>query len=769
MSDSEAPVSGRPNDGGVGATDPPPIPSSPSADRVIGGRYRLGTRRGIGLDIAIFEATDMHTGRTVAVKIIHPDICAAPGFGDRFSTTIEQVMRTRHPNLVEVLGAGAATWNEQPVHYVVCENLSGGSLRDLRDRGRQVSPSQGVMIGLDVCKGLDVAHRAGLIHGDIRPGNLVFGSDGRLRVADLGLAALVTGEGHGEPSAMSIDRARYAAPEQATRHPITHKTDVYALCLCVVEAVTGVLPFVGESTVATLSNRVDKLMPVSADLGPLAAVIERAGRPDPADRSSASEFGRGLVQAAEKLPRPAPIALLSAGLFAEAAEASAHTGSPGIGVLAASSIAEADAAAAATALASTMISSSATAVAAPTAAIAPTATIALTSVAPGPLVPTVDSIESGNAEATAPADVDRSFGPRDPSQPAPTEPARTEPVTVQPPPPPQPLATPPLLRERHARRKLLVVVTVLVIAAALGGAAAWMIGRDTSHPVPELIGLQQGEALNMVSEFGWTVTVASEASDEIATGIVIRTDPVAGASLDDGADFSVIVSSGPSPRVLPELAGLTVAQARAALDELGLGLQLRDEPFDEDVPVGVILSWTVPDQPSLVAGDTVLPDTNIVVSVSAGPEPRVVPDLTGASLVDATAQLDALTLSPVVAPDEFSEAPAGAVIRQDPPAGASVAPGTTVTIVLSKGPDLVTIPPLAQLTLQQATEALTAAGLAVGSVNGDPAGIVVLARANGTTLTADTLLPRSTPIELTLEAPAPPTTTVPAAPATAAP
>ncbi|MFM2070677.1 MAG: hypothetical protein RLZZ623_940, partial [Actinomycetota bacterium] len=280
----------------VGGTTP--------SDRIIGGRYRLGARRGIGLDIAIFEATDLLTERIVAVKILHPEICAAPGFAERFTTTIEQVMRTRHPNLVEVVGAGAATWNDQPVHYVVCENLNGGSLRDLRDRGRELSPSQAVMIALDVCRGLDVAHRAGLVHGDIRPGNLVFGDDGRIRVADLGLATLVAGESSGEAASMSIDRARYASPEQAKSQPVGQKSDVYALCLCIIEAVTGSLPFAGESTVATLSNRVDRLMPVSADLGPLAAVLERAGRPEPGDRYTASEFGRALVQAAEKLPRP---------------------------------------------------------------------------------------------------------------------------------------------------------------------------------------------------------------------------------------------------------------------------------------------------------------------------------------------------------------------------------------------------------------------------------------------------------------------------------
>ena len=119
------------------------------------------------------------------------------------------------------------------------------------------------------------------------------------------------GAGHGRRPTSP----RYASPEQALSLPIDGKSDVYALCLVMVEAVTGSLPFASDSTVATLSARVGRLMPVSADLGSLAAVLEHAGRPEPDDRSTAAEFGRGLVQAAEKLPRPEPLPLLSTGLF----------------------------------------------------------------------------------------------------------------------------------------------------------------------------------------------------------------------------------------------------------------------------------------------------------------------------------------------------------------------------------------------------------------------------------------------------------------------
>ena len=736
---------------------------APPSERIIGGRYRLGARRGIGLDIAIFEAVDLVTSDTVAIKIIHPDICAGAGFSERFETVIERLMRSRHPNLVEVLGAGAATWGGHRVFYVVCENLNGGSLRDLRDRRRSISPSQAVMVGLDVCRGLDVAHRAGLVHGDIRPGNVVFGDDGRLRIADLGLAALVAEERHVDPTAMNIDRARYASPERALGQTVVPASDVYSLCLCLVEAVTGVLPFVGDSTVATLANRVDRLMPVSADLGALAAVLERAGRPEPADRSSASEFGRGLLQAAQKLPRPAPMALLSAGLFAQAPSAGGGGTSP-------------------TDSRRRPTETSPLSPAIPATAIPATAMVAAELVADGAVAdgaadpanrvnhagipcPVNDAAaESGAGPVGGAGPVAGSApveGPGSVTGGAGRAGAETPTPQREVPPPPQPDVAPPLLRERRSRRKLIAVVAVLLVAAGAGGALAWALGRTTSNPIPVLVGMREGEALNMISEFGWNVAIVSEASDDVAAGVVISTAPAAGTLLDEAADFVITVSSGPAPRVLPELVGLTVERATSALDQLGLGIQLRDEPFSETVPTGVIVSWSIPDQPSLAAGDTVLPGTNIVVSVSAGPQPRIVPDLTGFALPDATAQLQALGLTVVQVPDEFSDQALGAVTRQDPPPGASVARSTSVTITLSKGPDLVAIPALAELNLQQATDALTTAGLVVGSVVGDQAGIVVLAEANGVALAANTTLPRGTAIDLTLEVPVPPTTIPP--------
>jgi serine/threonine-protein kinase len=305
---------------------------------------------------------------------------------------------------------------------------------------------------------------------------------------------------------------------------------------------------------------------------------------------------------------------------------------------------------------------------------------------------------------------------------------------------------------------------VIVLAAGIGGAVAWYVNRDRSNLVPDLVGLDADAALNEVSSFGWDTTQTLEPSDDVADGNVIRTEPAQGRRLDRGDDLTLVVSSGPAPRVLPEIAGLTIDEARDTLEELGLVLQEGERVPDETVAPGIIVSWVVPAQPGLAAGGTALPDTVIVARISAGPVAREVPDVVGLSLEEATTQLESLGLVVEQLEDEFDDdVPVGAIARQNPPGGAGlkVAKGSTVQIAVSKGQDLVVLPPLAALTVAEVTTALTDAGLTLGEVKGDAAGMAVIAEVEGTSLAAGATLPRGTPVDVTFEVPPPPTTIPP--------
>ena len=287
--------------------------------QTLAGRYVVETVVSAGAYTIITVALDQTTKQPVTVKIVRPEVVDREGFDARFRRCCELSAALTHPNIASVTDfgeidfpigePGRSTW------FWVAEYLAGGSLRDLLDRGRMLQPSQALVVGLEACRALDVAHQRGIVHTEITPSKLVFGEDRRLRIVDFALAELLGEETWENPANVPTHVARYASPEQALGMEVDAKTDVYALSLSLIEAVTGAVPFAGDSTNSTLALRVGKLMPVSADLGSLAAVLERAGRPDSEDRSTAAEFGRGLVQAAAKLPRPEPIPLIATGLF----------------------------------------------------------------------------------------------------------------------------------------------------------------------------------------------------------------------------------------------------------------------------------------------------------------------------------------------------------------------------------------------------------------------------------------------------------------------
>ena len=258
------------------ATEPAQLVGSLFADR-----YRLLRLVSEGANSAIYDAADEQTRRNVTLKLVRPKLAASPSFRNRFDDTIRGVAALSHPNIAAVYDWGVARMGDTSTAYLVIEHLSGGSLRDMFDRGRRLTPSQALAVGLDACRGLAHAHRRGFVHGELTPSKLVFGDDRRLRIIDFGLAGLLGEQAWAKPEDVSTHVAWYASPEQGLGREIDGKTDVYALCLSLHEAVTGSLPFASDSTVHSLTARIGRLMPVSADLGPLASVFERAGRPEP--------------------------------------------------------------------------------------------------------------------------------------------------------------------------------------------------------------------------------------------------------------------------------------------------------------------------------------------------------------------------------------------------------------------------------------------------------------------------------------------------------
>ena len=280
---------------------------------VLAGRYRLTSRLSHAATDeprGMFDALDVRTNVAVRVRLTPLNDLVDPRSANRRSVGdarraiqhhLQLALSTNHPALAPISDWGDTDLNGVRCIYTVLGQMPGGSLREMLDRGRRLTPSQALVVGLDICRALHAVHAAGWVHGDIRPATIVFDANRRAR---LGGIDTLTPENIGEAD---IERARYAAPEVGQGSAASPASDIYSLALTLVEAVTGEVPFNADSVTVALSNRVDKLLPVNADLGPLASLLEHAARPDVASRFTAREFGEALVAIAKRVPRPTPI------------------------------------------------------------------------------------------------------------------------------------------------------------------------------------------------------------------------------------------------------------------------------------------------------------------------------------------------------------------------------------------------------------------------------------------------------------------------------
>ena len=696
------------------SASPPGGPTAPSdlLGRVVAGHLVLARVVSVGANTTVFDATDEATGRTVTVKLIQPEMAASEAFRQRFDETMRRVGALSHPNIAALYDWGTTEIDGATTSYVVVEQLTGGSLRDMFDRARRLSPSQALAIGLDACRALDHAHRRGFVHTELTPSKLVFGDDRRLRITDFGLAALLNESTWRQPDAVATHTAWYASPEQGLGQPVDGKTDVYALCLTLHEAVTGTLPFKNDSTVAALAARVGRLMPVSADLGPLASVLEHAGRPEADERSSAAQLGKELVQVASKLPRPEPLPLLSTGLFETPVEHLRAPDDPTGGVVRPSDVPEPP----------LIVEAE------------PEMPIDVTSGDDLVILP-LDSEIGGDPVSESPKS-----SPADPPDASPDEPATSSTASAAGPERAATVTTHTMpvfvTDERRRRRFPWRIVLALLVAAALTvlGILATRLFETPVYTVPDLVEMPEAEARNLVATNRWELEITRERSDIVpVVGQIVRTVPQAGVELAEGEPFLIVVSEGPTLRELPESTGLMLPEAQTRLVERGLDVLPPVEEYDEVVPAGQIIEWSVPGDATLDAGSQVEPATPVRLVVSLGPAPRSIPNVVGMTVGAARAEMEALGLTLTEAGQEFSDDIAlGSVISQGLEPGTEVERGSDMTVIVSKGPDIVPFPDLSgAANYEEAAAILVEAGFQPRLTFGDTMGELQLVRIDG--------------------------------------
>jgi len=756
----------------------PPLVANPrmtaEIGRVLGGRYRLVAPIGMGASAQVYLADDVKLRRRVAVKMLHDALAGDAEFLRRFRAEARAAAALSHPNVMAVYDWSDGS-DDGDAAFIVTEYLSGGSLRALLDGGALLTPSQALGVGLEAARALDYAHRRGFVHRDIKPANLLFGEEQRLRIADFGLARALAEAAWTEPQGAVLGTARYASPEQAKGETLSGKADVYSLALVLVEAVTGEVPFVADTTLGTLMARVDRPLEVPDALGPLQGIVAEAGAADPERRIDARTLAKGLLRAANHLSRPAPLPLvgaLAAGTVAGAdLDPTVHAPSPLAG--SASGVAndltaddleldppswvnQAEAGAAAAAAASFLdvdldvdvddqadpaeakldevpwSDSGANGTAAAVGAAAVGATV---------IGSTEDATVVDEGPLTEPHVIDLTDASDD-AHPSTGEVA----VAV----PPDAIDPDDDVDEPRRRRRWPWVALIVLLLLGAGGAAAAVVANqdDTPEapalvlPVPNLVGRTETQARAIAQAGGWKTKTVEKRQNDSKKGDVLATDPAAGTRLPDGRTITLTVSIGQEIVAVPQdLAGKSFEDASAQLEAAGLVPAKGDTRYDEDAAKGIVLSTAEGTPTEIERGSTV------TLVVSDGPEPRTIPgNLVGGTEDDAVAALEALGLRPEVVRSYSDTAKEGTVISVLPASGQTVERGATVNVEVSRGPELIAVPDITGAdSISEAISILQGAGLAAGEVRGPAAG-----RPVATNPKAGTMVKRGSTVDIRL-------------------
>jgi len=592
------------------------VDSEALVGKVLVGRYRIETLRSDpNAAIKVYEADDLRHNKKVSVRLmttaslidreagLHDESSAVSSYKE----SMQQLFAMNHPTLVCIDDWGDTVLEGVRHAFNVTQFYGQGTLREFLDRGRRLSPSQALVVGIDVCRALHHAHQNGFVHGDVRPANLIFGDDARVRLTGLGTKRWASAE------QMSIEQAKYAAPEIGLGSAPNAQTDIYSLALTLLESITGEVPFVGESVAITLSNRVEKLLPVSADMGPIAAPIERAGRPLAEERGTAIELGQALAQIADKMSRPLPIDTIVPKKFEDVITR------------------------------------------------------------PHPIVNVVEKTES---EIVEPVVVDEPVPQIVVESPRTRRRLRRvfagagvgallivgivafQALTKK------SFVVPSLtgVAEAEARNSIATFDWEIIIRAERTNDVEFGFVIRTD---PEAgASLKQGDAIVMyvsegaplgvlfdvtgesreaatkkLTDQGLTVSASDEASDAVPVGNVIswsvakQPTLVAGDEVLQGTLINLVVSSGPALRSVPLLVGMKLEDATAMALELGLVLGVTPDSYSPDVAIGLIGAQSPPPGQFVPKGST------IVYSISLGPDLVELPNIVGINFIDAEKRL----------------------------------------------------------------------------------------------------------------------------------
>jgi eukaryotic-like serine/threonine-protein kinase len=650
------------------------------AGQLLNSRYRVGSWIARGGMATVYLGTDTKLDRTVALKIAHPELVGDRDFVRRFSIEARAAARLSSPHVVAVYDTGS----DSGLLYMAMEYVPGRTLRELLiERGR-LGPAEALGIFTSVLSGLAAAHDAGIVHRDVKPENVLIGSNGTVKVADFGLARAASMASNTK-TGMIIGTAAYLAPEQVARSTSDERTDVYAAGIMLFEMLTGTQPYKGDSPLAVAQMHVSQSVPAPSRLvrglpQSLDALVGTATSRDPGHRPpNAGVYLRAVTDVSRELD-----AVLSAPTAGQRPTGLAALGLAGGDYR--------------------------------TARLGPPGDRR----GPDGDRRGPDSDRRGPDEEWFPwqgpgedaaaghggrrddgahrtlvvpdgfAPGDRGYGYPDPRGGG------------------YPPAGEDSLRSRLTRPK--VVYSALAVAAVLIIAVVtWWVSDGQYAAIPQVGGMAASTAQTELQNLGFTVQVGKGVHSSVAQGDVVRTRPSVGSSVHQGSTVTIIESLGPLMISVPQVSGLQQAAAEAALKQAGLKVGTVTGAASSSVPAGEVISTTP-------ASGTSWPQSKPVsLLVSQGPP---LPNLVGDQVADAQAQAQSGNFQLQQVTATSSNEPQGTIVGQSPAAGTPITPGEVVTVNVSSGPPEVAVPDVQGLSEQQAMQELQAAGFAVQVTGG---------------------------------------------------
>ena len=634
---------------------------------LIDGRYLLSRIVASGGMATIYAAIDQRLDRQVAVKIMHPHLAQDEHFVERFIREAKAAASLSHPNIVAVLDQG---WNQGgvPCVFIVMELIEGATLRDYLHEQGSLSIERSLQIMIPVASALAAAHRLGIVHRDIKPENILISKEGRIKIADFGLArGALLGSTMTAESSVILGSVSYLSPEQVQRGVADARSDVYSFGIVLFELLTGQKPFQGEDPVQIAIKHVNDRVPKPSSIKPtlhedIDALVLRATNFDPDKRpKDANELVAEMRALSEKIdPRKKQLSLeldLPPAPIKEPIRERARDKRRKI-----------------------------------------------------PLISTPEKIQPLEKEET-PVKKEKSEPVKKPKRELSSRVKRNRVIASL-------LAiafgagiwwallgpgarvvVPSVagLTIKEATKELSDLGLTLEVKSeefseevsqgkiissdpAGGGRVdpAGSVGVTVSkgkerYDVPKLDGLQKDAAAKVLSERNLLLgTITEEFSPSVPLGYIIRTEPNTGESVKRNTAIALVISKGIEQITLADFKGKNGEQALNELSDSGFDVQLQ-YIFSEDLPAGVVISQT----PGAGTADK---GSKVTLIVSKGSEFVYVPNLFGMTQAKALSMLTDLELKGVV--KKVGTKKIKVVTNVSPKIGSKLKRGSTVTITV---------------------------------------------------------------------------------------